>query len=167
MNEQEFLTFARQEMARLAREMSGEDPASDRYTKLMTQMSNLVWLVRDVPGEHTAPAGVENAVVYEPMFGEPKQETGTWEPGGGEAVEEEPAPVEEEPAPATEEPAPVEEEPAVDRVALRAALAEAKSKGVNLSELLRQFGVRKYSDVPDDKLAELDRLRREAVEALG
>ena len=64
-------------------------------------------------------------------------------------------------------PAPVEEEPAVDRVALRAALAEAKSKGVNLSELLRQFGVRKYSDVPDDKLAELDRLRREAVEALG
>ena len=153
MNEQEFLTFARQEMARLAREMSGEDPASDRYTKLMTQMSNLVWLVRDVPGEHTAPAGVENAVVYEPMFGEPKQETGTWEPGGGEAVEEEPAPV--------------EEEPAVDRVALRAALAEAKSKGVNLSELLRQFGVRKYSDVPDDKLAELDRLRREAVEALG
>ena len=153
MNDQEFLTFARQEMARLAREMSGEDPTSDRYTKLMTQMSNLVWLVRDVPGEHTAPAGVENAVVYEPMFDEPKQETGTGEPGGGEAVEEEPAPV--------------EEEPAVDRVALRAALAEAKSKGVNLSELLRQFGVRKYSDVPDDKLPELDRLRREAVEALG
>lgn len=160
MNDQEFLTFARQEMARLAREMSGEDPASDRYTKLMTQMSNLVWLVRDVPGEHTAPAGVENAVVYEPMFDEPKQETGTGEPGGGEAVKE-------EPAPAPEEPAAVEEEPAVDRVALRAALAEAKSKGVNLSELLRQFGVRKYSDVPDDKLAELDRLRREAVEALG
>ena len=160
MNEQEFLTFARQEMARLAQEMSGEDPASDRYTKLMTQMSNLVWLVRDVPGEHTVPAGAENAVVYEPMFGEPKQETGTWEPGGGEAVEEEPAPAEEEPAP-------VEEEPTVDRVALRAALAEAKSKGVNLSELLRQFGVRKYSDVPDDKLAELDRLRRKAVEALG
>lgn len=160
MNDQEILTFARQEMARLAREMSDEDPASDRYAKLMAQMINLVWLVRGAVDEHTAPAGAENAVCYEPLFGEPTQETGTWEPGGGEAVEE-------EPAPAPEEPAPIEEEPAIDRVALRAALAEAKSKGVNLSELLRQFGVRKYSDVPDDKLAELDRLRREAVEALG
>ena len=159
MNDQEFLTFARQEMARLAQEMSGEDPASDRYAKLMAQMINLVWLVRDAVDEHTAPAGAENAVCYEPRFGEPTQETGTWEPGGGEAVEEEPAPTPEEPGGG--------EEPAIDRVALRAALAEAKSKGVNLSELLRQFGVRKYSDVPDDKLAELDRLRREAVEALG
>ena len=148
MNDQEFLTFARQEMARLAREMSGEDPASDRYAKLMAQMINLVWLVRGAVDEHTAPAGAENAVCYEPMFGETKQET-----GAEETVEEEPAHI--------------EEEPVVDRVALRAALAEAKSKGVNLSELLRQFGVRKYSDVPDDKLAELDRLRREAVEALG
>ena len=154
MNDQEFLTFARQEMARLAREMSGEDPASDRYTKLMTQMSNLVWLVRGAVDEGAGPlAAPVNVGESDPFEKKAEQETGTWEPGGGEAVEEEPAPV--------------EEEPAVDRVALRAALAEAKSKGVNLSELLRQFGVRKYSDVPDDKLAELDRLRREAVEALG
>ena len=154
MNEQEFLTFARQEMARLAREMSGEDPASDRYTKLMTQMSNLVWLVRGAVDEGAGPlAAPVNVGESDPFEKKAEQETGTWEPGGGEAVEEEPAPV--------------EEEPAIDRVALRAALAEAKSKGVNLSELLRQFGVRKYSDVPDDKLPELDRLRREAVEALG
>ena len=154
MNDQEFLTFARQEMARLAREMSGEDPASDRYTKLMTQMSNLVWLVRGAVDEGAGPlAAPVNVGESDPFEKKAEQETGTWEPGGGEAVEEEPAPV--------------EEEPAVDRVALRAALAEAKSKGVNLSELLRQFGVRKYSDVPDDKLPELDRLRREAVEALG
>ena len=161
MNEQEFLTFARQEMARLAREMSGEDPASDRYTKLMTQMSNLVWLVRGAVDEGAGPlAAPVNVGESDPFEKKAEQETGTWEPGGGEAVEE-------EPAPAPEEPAPAEEEPAIDRVALRAALAEAKSKGVNLSELLRQFGVRKYSDVPDDKLPELDRLRREAVEALG
>lgn len=161
MNEQEFLTFARQEMARLAREMSGEDPASDRYTKLMTQMSNLVWLVRGAVDEGAGPlAAPVNVGESDPFEKKAEQETGTWEPGGGEAVEE-------EPTPAPEEPAPAEEEPAIDRVALRAALAEAKSKGVNLSELLRQFGVRKYSDVPDDKLPELDRLRREAVEALG
>ena len=161
MNDQEFLTFARQEMARLAREMSGEDPASDRYAKLMAQMSNLVWLVRDVPGEGTGPLAAPIIVSEsDPFAKKAEPETGTGEPGGGEAVEE-------EPTPAPEEPAHIEEEPVVDRVALRAALAEAKSKGVNLSELLRQFGVRKYSDVPDDKLAELDRLRREAVEALG
>ena len=161
MNEQEFLTFARQEMARLAQEMSGEDPASDRYTKLMTQMSNLVWLVRGAVDEGAGPlAAPVNVGESDPFEKKAEQETGTWEPGGGEAVEE-------EPTPAPEEPAPAEEEPAIDRVALRAALAEAKSKGVNLSELLRQFGVRKYSDVPDDKLPELDRLRREAVEALG
>ena len=70
-------------------------------------------------------------------------------------------PVVEEPAPA---PAPG---PAVSKEAVRAQLAEARLKGVNITALIEAVGASNLSGVDPARYGELQELARKAVEELG
>ena len=70
-------------------------------------------------------------------------------------------PVVEEPAPA---PAPG---PAVSKEEVRAQLAEARLKGVNITALIEAVGASNLSGVDPARYGELQELARKAVEELG
>ena len=137
MCKDDLLKFSDHEEARITGLLTMEDPSTDRYARMMDMLRQLVWMKLDLVKD--GPCGPEP---------EPTPTTaGVPEP---------------EPAPTT---AGVPE-PMVDRAHLRTVLADAKLKGVVLGDLFGHFGVCKFSDVPDENLAELEQMCGEALAKL-
>ena len=129
--------------------LTGLDPLSEEYDRGLAHLSQLLWLSGDV--HHVA--------------GVPAVETDAQEPVGSlaKAVAEN-AKTDPEPEPETGKSA---EELKAFRIETREALAEAKLKGVNIADIIKKFGVNKFSSVPDDRLPELRADLNKALEELG
>lgn len=120
-------------------------PGTDEYSRMLYGYDQLhVILERfDDPAENDATCAL---IPVEPA-GHPDPVGEPGEPG-----------VPEQPAPAAEK---------VSREELRAALAEAKKKGVVISELINSLGAKNFSGVADEKLPELKALMENALKELG
>lgn len=128
-------------------------PGTDEYSRMLYGYDQLrVILERfDDPTENDATCAI---IPVEPA-GHPDPVGEPGEPG----VPEQPAPEPvHEPAPAAEK---------VSREELRAALAEAKKKGVVISELINSLGAKNFSGVADEKLPELKARMENALKELG
>ena len=129
--------------------LTGLDPLSEEYNRCLAQLSQLLWLSGDVQRVASVPAA----------------ETGAQEPveSVAKAVAEDAEP-DPEPEPETGKST---EELKAFRIETREALAEAKLKGVNIADIIKKFGVNKFSSVPDDRLPELRADLKKALEELG
>ena len=133
--------------------LTGLDPLSEEYDRGLAHLSQLLWLSGDVHQVAAVPAAETRA--QEPVEGVAK----------AVAEDAEPDP---EPEPETEsETGKSAEELKAFRIETREALAEAKLKGVNIADIIKKFGVNKFSSVPDDRLPELRADLKKALEELG
>lgn len=130
-------------------------PGTDEYSRMLYGYDQLhVILERfDDPAENDATCAitpVEPAGHPDPV-GEPG------EPGVPEQPAPEPMP---EPATATEK---------INPEALRAALADAKKQGVNISDLIKSLGAKNFSGLKDDpeKLTQLKQLMENALKEMA
>lgn len=127
-----------------------------------------VVLAPDYPLAQPGNEGVGPAPEAEQPQAEPADPAATWEPGGGEAVEEEPAPAgapaqEEEEAEA-ESPA-TNEEPQLTLNDMRDKLTPISIKYGNdlVAEAMNEMGYAKLSGVPAERYGELLKKVEEAV----
>lgn len=133
------------ERERLFLELPNTDPTDDKYHVLLSELLR-----------------IEDILYYDFEAATPDDHTPTPAP----VIEEAPAPVIEE-----DESASVEsdtEHEYVDPEALRAELADAKKKGINISELISSLGAANFSGLRDDqnKLRQLKTLMKKALGAL-
>ena len=129
--------------------LTGLDPLSEEYDRGLAHLSQLLWLSGDVRQAAAVPAAETSA--QEPVESVAK----------AVAEDAEPDP---EPEPETGKST---EELKAFRIETREALAEAKLKGVNIADIIKKFGVNKFSSVPDDRLPELRADLNKALEELG
>lgn len=103
----------------------GCEMGSEEFSRLVSVANQLSWEIRDqVFPEEVNIAGVPEQVQPDP-------------------VEPETAPEEVQPEPQTGV-----DEPKFTMVEVRAALAKARAKGVNVAEIVRSFGVESFPEIP-------------------
>ena len=139
----EILEILRDELERIAKMLPDLDPTSEGYARALNNLGELQWRTR--PADHPVinPEVAPRSVIVPAEAPEPTVTT---------TVEAEPV------------------APAKDmgdyRMSLRERMADARLKGVNITDLIKKVGADKFSAVPDDKLTELADLLESAVKEL-
>lgn len=150
----EILAILHAEQERIVKMLPSLDPTTEGYACALRNLGELQWRTRPDGLPVITPEVAPRPVIVP-------------------VVEPEPTPVEPEPTvvPVDEPaPTPAPETDTTDwgayRVSLRERLADARIKGVDITALLREIGVSKFSSVPDNQLTELSHLLDEALKEL-
>jgi hypothetical protein len=143
----EILEILHDEQERIVKMLPGLDPTTEGYACALRNLGELQW--------RTRPDGLP---VIVPVDAVPR-------PVIVPVEEPEPTPVEPTPEPVVEAPAPAQDMSDY-RMGLRERMADARLKGVNITDLIKKVGADKFSAVPDDKLTELSDLLESAVKEL-
>lgn len=138
----EILGILRNEQDRIAKMLPELNPTTEEYTRAICNLGEVYYKLDRMDDTFLVPADAVPRPVIVPV--------------------EEPEPV--EPAP-VEEPAPAKDMGDY-RMSLRERMADARLKGVNITDLIKKVGADKFSAVPDDKLTELSDLLESAVKEL-
>ena len=136
------------ELDRIAGMLPSLDPTTDEYGKAVLHFGDVMWKLNCFKPETTPAESDDTGFASAPKL------VVAYDPKPAA-----PAPVEPEPADTTDWGA--------YRVALRERLSEGKLKGVNISTLLGNLGVAKFSSVPDSELTELSDMLDAALKELG
>ena len=147
------------ELARLMEALPKAAPGSEEYSRIFYIIGDIEYRLERLE--------VENPVEPEAEATTHVVDTTTAPAETEPVIEEAPAPVIEE-----AESAPAESDTEyeyVDPESLRAALADAKKKGVNISELISSLGATNFSGLRDDqnKLRQLKTLMENALKEIA
>lgn len=126
----------RQELTRSMDALAAAEPGTELHTRLVASVDTLMRLIwagqtHDLTADVPAP-----------------QEAATWEPGGGEAVEPEPAPKAE---PATTPATTMTK----DEVKAKLLALSGKYDALDIAAVMEGMGYSKLSDIPAGRYAEL------------
>ena len=139
----EILEILRSEMDRVAKMLPDLDPTTEEYTRAICNLGGVLYKLDGLVSVHLEPVAAPRSVIVPAEAPEPTVTT---------TVEAEPV------------------APAKDmgdyRMGLRERMADARLKGVNITDLIKKVGADKFSAVPDDKLTELADLLEAAVKEL-
>jgi hypothetical protein len=132
------------------------DPGSDTYSMLLRNLEQLLGITQ-FAADALDDDAEEPVMRLTLLRGDPVAGT----PAADEEVEPAPAPTPETPAASTPAPAPeapvtaAEETPAYTREEVRAALGEARIRGVDVTALMKEFGVDRFPAFPVNRYGEL------------
>lgn len=155
----EILEILHDEQERIAKMLPSLDPRTTEYTTAVCNLSEVYYRICNFIVPNVLTVHRDNAFEY-------KVDCAT-DSVVRTPVEPEPTvgPV-AEPVPPPAEPTAENIDWAAYRLSLRERMADARLKGVNITDLIKKVGADKFSAVPDDKLTELSDLLESAVKEL-
>ena len=142
----EILEILHDEQERIVKMLPTLDPTTEGYACALRNLGELQWRTRPDGLPVITPEVAPRPVIVP-------------------AEEPEPTPVGPTLEPVVEAPAPAQDMSDY-RMGLRERMADARLKGVNITDLIKKVGADKFSAVPDDKLTELSDLLESAVKEL-
>ena len=160
------LAFLNDQMERCEGVMVSNSPGEKEYRDALECWTRLACHILDFEWRLSVSA---DAVTESPATTEVSldsdQPSGTLEPGGNEAVEQETQASEPTPAPAAE-PEPDPDLPTKQEVRSRLAALSAKYEKLNVAEIMSEMGFTRLSDIPAPRYPELLRRVEESVKEL-
>ena len=149
-------SFVAAEMTRMVIRQSELDPASYDYKQLMENLSILAGSAEAYEDIEQYLSMAAKGIVSIDIYPEGKMEAEAPKSEPGDTTCQITAPVKEpdpEPAPKADPPADLGK--TYEMTDVRAALVDARRKGVNVTELLKEFGVENFSAFPAGRYGEL------------
>ena len=146
------------ELDRIAEALPTLDPRTTEYTAAVCNLGEVYYRISNFKVYNGLTVHKDNAFAYKIDC---VTDSVVLTPATVEAlptVEPTPEPVVDTPAPA--------KDMGDYRMSLRERMADARLKGVNITDLIKKVGADKFSAVPDDKLTELSDLLESAVKEL-
>ena len=133
--------------------VKGPEMDTPEFRTLLKNLTDMEWLLEKATGSCYAPPETPIQPAEPTVEPEPEKPT--------EPAPETPKP-EPEPAPETEKPT-GDDGPQYKMEEVRAALAKARGKGVNVSEIIRSFGVDSFPQIDKSRYHEVMKKLEEAL----
>ena len=160
------LAFLKDQLERCEGVMVSSTPGEKEYCDALNCWLRLVGVILDFDGRGviSADAAAESPATTAVSL-DSDRPSGTLEPGGNEAVEQETRASEPTPAP-TAEPVAEPDLPTKQEVRSRLAALSAKYEKLNVAEIMSEMGFTRLSDIPATRYPELLRRVEESVKEL-
>ena len=149
------------EMARCLERMSTLTPGSEDYQSVLGSLSSLAFLRYQGQLDDIIIRDQDDSATGQPDAQEMESDTTTEDPNEQSAHTPEPEPK------AETEPDPEKEQPKYEKAQVREALANARLKGLNVANLIREVGANSLSGVDPSRYGELMDNLAKALEGMG
>ena len=161
------ITFLEEQLSRCEETIRASDPGTSKYETALNCWTSVFCRLRDLAMSRSIPESQESAEspATTAVSLDSDQPSGTLEPGGNEAVEQETQASEPTPAPAAE-PGADSDLPTKQEVRSRLAALSAKYEKLNVAEIMSEMGFTRLSDIPAPRYPELLRRVEETVKEL-
>ena len=160
------IAFLEEQLSRCEETIRASDPGTSLYRTALDCWRSIASEILDLRlVQDTLAPKFEKVPVTTAVSLDSDQPSGTLEPGGKEAVEQETQASEPTPTP-TAEPGADSDLPTKQEVRSRLAALSAKYEKLNVAEIMSEMGFTRLSDIPAERYPELLRLADEAVKEL-